>query len=429
MKQSALNNLFRQFQNKLLVLLLAISPFYSVDQLYAQETTKSEVVNSTVSIKDKVGTLPYHFNFDSKTSSGFIILGSKSQKIEIITLESPYRLVVDVFGSFGGKNKSHSIENNLLIKALRVGTHKEKIRLVADFEDKINNSKDKLSFEVNELPTGSQINFKISTVSIEHTPIAAEMVDTEVPLTNTALPIFTAVPTFTSMPTLTQTHTATATATPTSTVTQTSTASATPTVTNTSSPTATHTASATPTITASPSKTATVTATSTATFTTTPTSSATPTATASVAMTDSTTTKEYAVGNDTNSIPKLDSLESLSSQELPINKQGMLSLSFEYQEPDNLPVVNLTMAQRPNYKLVKRDDGTFILSFSKCSVTNKLLKLPQFPPQDFLGFRFIQVTPKKESCEVLIGVDKGTRIAAFSNGNNVFIRSLGFASN
>ncbi len=388
--------------------------------------------------QNKIGNLNYKLDTDSASEGSFSLEG-KSSKVEVLVIENPLRLVVDVYGSFRGKSSSHTLSSPLL-NSLRIGIHPDKLRFVIDVSEK---PQHKLSYSLNQDKSKSSVSFSYVPENLAEeidankptTASSESIIPTEAPQpAATYEPTITAEPTIsttveilapTAEPTLIPTVAATVTFTPVVTFTPTATSTSTATPSATSTKSATHTATASPTFTL-------------VAFTPVPTQTASPVPTLAPTLTPVPTVEPTQVPTIIplpTETPVI--LPSVAATATPLaeervsqqsEQQQVTGLSFDYQQPDNLPIVTLATSQRPSFKLIKRDDGTFTLSISDCDTSNKTLKLPQFPPQDFLGFRFIQVTNKGSSCEVLIGVDKGTRVAAFAKENSILIRSIGFAS-
>ncbi len=103
--------------------------------------------------------------------------------------------------------------------------------------------------------------------------------------------------------------------------------------------------------------------------------------------------------------------------------QALHSISFDYFEAARTPVVRFSFSERPQYKLTKMSETAFKLTIPKVGLITKQLRLPQFPPQDFIGFTLIHATPRESRLEIIIGVDRGVKINAITKEKDILVRA------
>lgn len=405
------------------------------------------------------GKVFFELKFDQKSSQGEITLytseiqSSKTaknaeiannnkpialDKMSVEIIENPLRLVIDLLGYSGSKNQSFTSKNNETIKSLRTGTHPDKTRLVVDFNDTNIHSK-KADIRVEKELVDNRTIIKFNLLKKEQQPLASpdnsakKLLEMSYPTPLQQESIATSIENTKNSETKLSSETAKKDSTPlagnsniTPTIALSNTAIANiativaPTPTNTSlskqhqttPKTSIATLTATPTITAS----------ITATKLTTSTATATPIATSNTPQTVPPSTPNQQL----NITPQPTQIETAIASATATKSQEIGQISFEYQQPDNLPLIKIRLSQKPVYKLAKHDDGVFLLSVQNCQIPQKSLTLPQFPPEDFVGFRFIRASVPNKACEISIGVDKGTRIAAFVKDYDILVRSIGF---
>jgi len=92
---------------------------------------------------------------------------------------------------------------------------------------------------------------------------------------------------------------------------------------------------------------------------------------------------------------------------------------------DNVhPAFRLVLKTRPQFKLTKKDEHSYTLTISECSIIADHLKLPYFPPQNLVGFTHILARENPGGIEVTIGVERGIRISAVAKDSAIVVRSL-----
>jgi len=86
--------------------------------------------------------------------------------------------------------------------------------------------------------------------------------------------------------------------------------------------------------------------------------------------------------------------------------------------------VRVALAQRPQFKLSRRDDRSYRLVINDCYMGAKEQQLPQFPPADFEGLTILRAEQVGTAVEVIIGTERGVKLASVSKNNDILIRAV-----
>lgn len=293
-----------------------------------------------------------------------IVQMAPQTNVATLVLENPLRVVIDLPPSKTIKNKNIAVNKSAAVSALRIGAHSDKLRLVLDIR-----GLQPPEISVYQRDSGTEIDVFVKKVrTAVPTPRAVATVQvilpepTEPPTsTSTALPESTSTP----VPEATATYLA-----PTAPVAPSMTA--TPTSTSTTAPTPTR---------ASPT--------------------AVPTATVAPPPLPPTTPPTTAISGGPH----------------------VLEFGFEYSNPEHTPIIRISLSDRSEFKLSKAEERLYKLSIPGARLASLTLKLPQFPPHDFVGFSFVQAEQQGDSVEVKIGVDRGARISAFPQDKDILVRA------
>lgn len=105
------------------------------------------------------------------------------------------------------------------------------------------------------------------------------------------------------------------------------------------------------------------------------------------------------------------------------DKQYLIKVEFVTAGPGQKSYARLSFKKRPQFRLVRKDDRTFILSVSECSIGGRHLLLPIFPPQDVGGINYLQPESKDGSCAISLGLERGLRLEAIAEGNNINLQA------
>lgn len=311
---------------------------------------------------------------DSKLD--LIIKGPSAMKAEIFEVENPRRLVIDLPVTVSKLNRTVASPNQNLITAIRFGAHPGKVRIVLDFASGI------------VLHTSHKTAGRV-TLTLETTP-TKELSATPIPLiTPPSQPTLTP----TVIPSATQLQAETPRATPT--VIQTTVSplvsitpepSVTPLATGTLAPLPTETPHPTPTFTPEPSP------------TTMPTATETPAATPTVAPAIETPLiSPVAVGC------------------------RLSGIEFFLENAESF--VRLTLSERTQFKLVREKERRYKIMIPDCTVATPGLSLPQFPPNDVVGFTLVRIQQVDSKIEIDIGLDDGMKANAVNKDAAILIKA------
>lgn len=92
---------------------------------------------------------------------------------------------------------------------------------------------------------------------------------------------------------------------------------------------------------------------------------------------------------------------------------------------EKLPLIRLKLTQRPQFRISRKDDRTFRLKISGAHLHASATGLPQFPPAEFSGFTFVQATNNGEDVEVIVGVERKFKVVAAPFDKEILLRTSG----
>ncbi len=104
--------------------------------------------------------------------------------------------------------------------------------------------------------------------------------------------------------------------------------------------------------------------------------------------------------------------------------KNITDIKFGKAPADNMPIVILQFSSKSEYKLIKKEDGVYILSVRGTGIESSRLALPFFPPHDFIGFTMVQARNVGADLEITIGVERGVRVASVTKDTQIWIRAL-----
>ena len=287
------------------------------------------------------------------------------------SLSGPERVVIDLQGPKLKANKQLSLRKNALARSLRIGVHENHLRLVLDLQ-------------ADAMPAlssrGGQGSFDLELKG--EGEIAAKPT-IELPASHTGAPVSTQAAPADPSPTKAPT--------------------AQPSSTPKPKATATATSTATPTKTPRPRASATV--------------SAPPRATETAAPPAALPTEA----------PVTPETEAASVSELPPSgdsvAQVLKGITFDYiSAAERTPVVRIVLTRQTPFRLIRKDDRGFELNIPECNITSPALGLPQFPPQDFAGFTFLDAKKQGDEVVIAVDVDRGIKIASLPHDNEIWLR-------
>ncbi len=116
---------------------------------------------------------------------------------------------------------------------------------------------------------------------------------------------------------------------------------------------------------------------------------------------------------------------SLSTRESPaVSGLKLLDMKFDYVEPEHQPVAKIVLNSPTEFKLVKQDETTFVLTIPRASLANSQAGLIQFAPQDFVGLGYLMPKVDGSDLKIVIGVERNQRLASANKGNELLLRVI-----
>ena len=306
---------------------------------------------------------------------GISLKGSSTSKADAFTVSDPGRIVIDLPSSALKRGKNIPPTGLTRVSLIRIGVHPDKVRIVLDLTSSELPSLN-LAKGDKRLDITASWNTSPSPTATQASPHQTGT-ETQVP------PVLSPSPTGTLAPTA-------------------------------SSPTGAPTSS--PVIepsmvsTATPSEAPTRTLTAKPTFTRTPTPVTTPTSTPTQLPTLTPT------------FPPIESPP--LSGAAPMARRSVSGLHFEYAEPDHSPFIRISLSEKSEYRFVKEKDKSYKITISRCALGVPSLALPQFPPNDFTGFTWVQVKENDGDIDVMVGVDDNTRVSAIPKDSDIIVKTL-----
>ncbi len=98
------------------------------------------------------------------------------------------------------------------------------------------------------------------------------------------------------------------------------------------------------------------------------------------------------------------------------------AIGFERDKNSQIPMIKISMTQRTPYTLTRTGQRAYRLTIPGATFAEEHLTLPQFPPQDFKGVTLVNPEKGNGQVEFFIGVDRDTKLASFSNDNEIWIK-------
>lgn len=97
-------------------------------------------------------------------------------------------------------------------------------------------------------------------------------------------------------------------------------------------------------------------------------------------------------------------------------------IGFERDKTSQIPMIKISLSQRTPYTLSRTGQRAYRLAIPGATFAEEHLTLPQFPPQDFKGVTLVNPEKGNGQVEFFIGVDRDTKLASFSNENEIWIK-------
>ena len=324
---------------RMLLLILAVIKLPWITPSLAEPVTNSQKNGDiTINIETAVGAASDEVHIKIATT--------KIARSSVFVLENPSRIVIDLFGPQAARNKELVVKNNLLSN-VRVGSHSDKTRVVIDLKGE---TIPPYSWSESKAGALLKINFKVDNddPQLSKTPVDKDetLASSEGDIGANDIPE-QPKPVFT----------------PTATIAKSSTTEDNPLDEIVPrSPPPTRTPTAIPVVTQAP--------------TITPTSIATKVTTETTAPDSESSAVEVATATVV-AIPD-------------VARDEIAALEFGYSGSSNsIPTIKLKLGAKSEFELRKVDEKTYKLQIPNTRIVREALKLPQFPPHDFVGFNMI----------------------------------------
>ncbi len=101
---------------------------------------------------------------------------------------------------------------------------------------------------------------------------------------------------------------------------------------------------------------------------------------------------------------------------------GVQKISFQYTDDQKTPGIKIDLNGRPEFKLLRKGDREYQLTIQGSKLAGDYLSLAQYPPQDFDGFTHLMATTRGQNSEIIIGVERSTKLTAFTKEGHIWIK-------
>lgn len=119
------------------------------------------------------------------------------------------------------------------------------------------------------------------------------------------------------------------------------------------------------------------------------------------------------------------SLKNAALAPAPVMKSLRLNnLKFNYIGYEKRPVIVFEMSMPGEYRLVEASPNKYVVQFPKAGLGGEYLGLPYFPPHDFVGVNMVQVASSASGLTAEILVDTGIKLSAYRKGKAVLVKTL-----
>ena len=99
---------------------------------------------------------------------------------------------------------------------------------------------------------------------------------------------------------------------------------------------------------------------------------------------------------------------------------------FEYGEPGKTPILKVTLnSNGASAQISKVDSTTYKIVVPKSALANEELVLPQFPPADFVGFIMVMSEEVSGSVEITVSVEEGVTLNTMVKGDEIWALASG----
>lgn len=99
---------------------------------------------------------------------------------------------------------------------------------------------------------------------------------------------------------------------------------------------------------------------------------------------------------------------------------------FEYGDPGKTPILKVTLnSNGASAQISKVDSTTYKIVVPNSSLANEDLVLPQFPPADFVGFIMVMSDQLSGSVEITVSVEEGVALNTMVKGDEIWALASG----
>ncbi len=103
----------------------------------------------------------------------------------------------------------------------------------------------------------------------------------------------------------------------------------------------------------------------------------------------------------------------------------MSAFRFEYVEPHHQPVLKIALNKdAPAVQINRASARSYTIVIPGSTVATAGLRLPHYPPADFIGFESVEARSLDGAEEVTIHVESGTRLSIFVRRNEIWVQRL-----
>lgn len=109
-------------------------------------------------------------------------------------------------------------------------------------------------------------------------------------------------------------------------------------------------------------------------------------------------------------------------QAIEVPRNLVRGIIFDEPSADSQPALRIVLSSRSQFTLLKMDDKNYELNLPGFTLEAPHLSLPQFPTDNFTGITFVSAASSAAGIRIKIGVDRGTRLSAIMRGLDLVIR-------
>jgi hypothetical protein len=97
-------------------------------------------------------------------------------------------------------------------------------------------------------------------------------------------------------------------------------------------------------------------------------------------------------------------------------------ISFERDQSSQVMMIKISLSQRTPYTLSRTGQRAYRLALPETIFADENLTLPHFPPQDFKGITLVNPERGNGQVEFFIGVERDIKLASFAHENEIWIK-------